>query len=126
MLEDDEESIRLANDSIFGLDAYVFSTDSAHADRVARRIEAGTVMINDVIASYMAPETPWGGVKQSGIGRVHGGALGLKEFCQVRHVMGERVRLPLKRELWWYPYHQAQVPLFKGIFKLLFGRGRKK
>ncbi len=126
VVEDDEEAIRLANDSVFGLDAYVFSTDSAHADRVARRIEAGTVMINDVIASYMAPETPWGGIKQSGIGRVHGGALGLKEFCQVRHVMGERVRLPLKRELWWYPYHQSQVPLFKGIFKLLFGRGKKK
>ncbi len=66
VVEDDEEAIRLANASIFELDAYVFSKDGAHADSVARRIEAGTVMINDVIASYLAPETPWGGVKQSG------------------------------------------------------------
>ncbi|HLH62142.1 MAG TPA: aldehyde dehydrogenase family protein, partial [Ktedonobacteraceae bacterium] len=102
VVEDDEEAIRLANDSNYGLDAYVFSKDSKHADSIARRLEAGTVMINDVIAAYSAPEVPWGGVKQSGIGRVHGGAMGLKEFCQVRHIMGERIRLPLKRELWWF------------------------
>lgn len=124
VVEDDEEAIHLANDSIFGLDAYVFSTDGTHANRVARRLEAGTVMINDVIASYSAPETPWGGVKQSGIGRVHGGALGLKEFCQVRHIMGERIKLPMKRELWWFPYRKRQVPLFKRVLKLLFG-GKK-
>ncbi|MDQ6662425.1 MAG: aldehyde dehydrogenase family protein [Chloroflexota bacterium] len=124
VVEDDEEAIRFANDSIFGLDAYVFSKDDAHADRVARRIEAGNVMINDVIASYSAPETPWGGVKQSGIGRIHGGAMGLKEFCQVRHVMGERIHLPMKRELWWYPYRKSQIGLYKRVFKLLFG-GKK-
>lgn len=125
VVEDDEEAIRLANESNLGLDAYVFSKDGAHADRLARRIEAGTVMVNDVIAAYGTPETPWGGVKQSGTGRVHGGALGLKEFCQVRHVMGERVRLPMKRELWWFPYHQSQIPLYRRAIKLLFGgKGR--
>ncbi|HVB21005.1 MAG TPA: aldehyde dehydrogenase family protein [Ktedonobacteraceae bacterium] len=121
VVEDDEEAIRLANQSIFGLDAYVFSKDSAHADRVARRIEAGTVMINDVIASYSAPETPWGGVKQSGIGRIHGGDIGLKEFCQVRHIMGERIHLPMKKELWWFPYKNSRIPLFRGALKLIFG-----
>ncbi len=125
VVESDEEAIRLANESVYGLDAYVFSKDGAHADRVARRIEAGTVMINDVISSYSAPETPWGGVKQSGFGRVHGGALGLKEFCQVRHVMSERVRLPMKKELWWYPYRQAFVPILKPVLKALFGRKQK-
>jgi len=126
VVEDDEEAIRLANDSIFGLDAYVFSKDSKHADSIARRLEAGIVMINDVIAAYSAPETPWGGVKQSGIGRVHGGAMGLKEFCQVRHIMGERIQLPMKRELWWFPYRQWQVPLYERVIKLLFGFGGKK
>lgn len=121
VVEDDEEAIRLANASIFGLDAYVFSKDGAHADRVARRIEAGTVMINDVIASYSAPETPWGGVKQSGIGRIHGGDIGLKEFCQVRHIMGERIHLPMKKELWWFPYKKSRIPLFRGALKLIFG-----
>ncbi len=126
VVEDDEEAIRLANDSIYGLDAYVFSKDGKHADSITRRLEAGTVMINDVIAAYSAPETPWGGVKQSGIGRVHGGATGLKEFCQVRHIMGERIHLPMKRELWWFPYRQWQVPVYKGVIKLLFGFGGKK
>jgi acyl-CoA reductase-like NAD-dependent aldehyde dehydrogenase len=126
VVEDDEEAIRLANDSIFGLDAYVFSRDGKHADSIARRLEAGTVMINDVIAAYSAPEAPWGGVKQSGIGRVHGGAMGLKEFCQVRHIMSERIHLPMKRELWWFPYRQWQVPLYERVIKLLFGFGRKK
>ncbi len=124
VVEDDEEAIRYANQSIFGLDAYVFSKDDAHADRVARRIEAGTVMINDVIASYSAPETPWGGVKQSGIGRIHGGEMGLKEFCQVRHIMSERIHLPLKKELWWFPYRKSRMPLFRGALKLIFG-GKK-
>ena len=126
VVEDDEEAIRLANDSIFGLDAYVFSRDDKHADSIARRLEAGTVMINDVIAAYSAPEAPWGGVKQSGIGRVHGGAMGLKEFCQVRHIMSERIHLPMKRELWWFPYRQWQVPLYERVIKLLFGFGKKK
>ena len=124
VVEDDEEAIRYANQSIFGLDAYVFSKDDAHANRVARRIEAGTVMINDVIASYSAPETPWGGVKQSGIGRIHGGDLGLKEFCQVRHIMSERIHLPMKKELWWFPYRSSRMPLFRGALKLIFG-GKK-
>lgn len=120
----DQEAIHLANDSVFGLTAYVFSSNAAKADQIARQIEAGTVMINDVISSYSAPETPWGGVKQSGIGRIHGGEIGIKEFCQVRHVMGERIHLPNKRELWWFPYKQSQVPLFKRAFTLLFG-GKK-
>lgn len=126
VVEDDEEAIRLANNSIFGLDAYVFSKDGKHADGVARRLEAGTVMINDVIAAYSVPEAPWGGVKQSGIGRVHGGAMGLKEFCQVRHIMSERIHLPVKRELWWFPYRQWQVPLYERVIKLLFGFGGQK
>lgn len=124
VVENDEEAVRLANDSIYGLDAYVFSRDAEHANRIARRLEAGTVMINDVIASYSAPETPWGGVKQSGIGRIHGGAMGLKEFCQVRHIMGERIHLPMKRELWWFPYRQWQLPIFKQALKVLFGGKR--
>jgi acyl-CoA reductase-like NAD-dependent aldehyde dehydrogenase len=115
---DDEEAIRLANDSPYGLDAYVFSRDKAHAEAIARRLEAGTVMINDLIASYGAPETPWGGVKQSGIGRVHGGAQGIRAFCQERHIMAERVSL--KRELWWFPYRRSRQTLLRWGMQLLY------
>lgn len=122
IFDTDEEAITLANDSFFGLSAYVFSERRDRADRVARRLQAGTVLINNVIDSYAAPETPWGGVKQSGIGRVHGGANGLREYTQAQHVMAERFR-PLRRELWWFPYSPKLYGRFKGLTRLLFQRG---
>jgi len=118
VVRDDEEAIRLANDSPFGLDAYVFSRDKDHAEAIARRLEAGTVMINDLIASYGAPETPWGGVKQSGIGRVHGGAQGIRIFCQERHIMAERASL--KREPWWFPYRRSTQTLLRLAIRTLY------
>ena len=68
---DEDEAVRLANDSHLGLLAYVFTRDRERGKRLAERIEAGTVMVNDVLNTYACPETPWGGVKQSGIGRTH-------------------------------------------------------
>lgn len=115
---DDEEAVRLANDSHMGLAAYVFSRDTARARRIAERIEAGTVMVNDCLLTFGAPETPWGGVKQSGIGRTHADA-GLRELCQLRHVNYDR--LSLGKELWWYPYsgdvYRQTLKLLKWIFR---------
>lgn len=73
----EEEAVEIANDTPFGLGAYVFSTDAEQALRVADRIEAGTVWINVVGAD--APELPFGGVKRSGFGRELG-RLGADEF----------------------------------------------
>ncbi|MFI6785058.1 aldehyde dehydrogenase family protein [Micromonospora sp. NPDC050276] len=67
--EDDEEAIKIANDTPYGLQAHVFSGDPERAQRVARQVEAGTVLINRVFGD---PEAPFGGMKQSGIGREHG------------------------------------------------------
>jgi succinate-semialdehyde dehydrogenase/glutarate-semialdehyde dehydrogenase len=115
----EDEAIRLANDSHLGLNAYVFSKDTARARQLAERVEAGTVMINDVLNTYGCPETPWGGVKQSGIGRTHS-AIGLRELCQVRHVNYDRVAVP--REIWWYPYKQRTYDWALKGMKLLFGK----
>lgn len=117
---DEDEAVRLANDSHLGLLAYVFSEDKARAQRLAERIEAGTVMINDVLATYAAPETPWGGVKSSGIGHTHS-AQGLRDFCQARHVNYERLSLG-KREIWWYPYKPRTFKTLLKAAKLLFGK----
>ena len=68
-VDDEEEAIRLANDSPFGLDASVFGGDLERAERVARRIESGGVVVNDAIANYFATEIPLGGAKESGVGR---------------------------------------------------------
>ena len=116
---DEEEAVRLANDSPLGLVAYVFARDTARARRLAERIEAGTVMINGVLETFGAPETPWGGVKASGIGRTHS-ALGLRDLCELRHVNYDRVRLP--REVWWYPYTARTYALLLRASKLLFGK----
>src|SRR5258708_12567730 len=107
--EIEEEGIRGANDGPFGLSAYVFSENRRHAERVARQIEAGSVLINDVVVSYGAPETPWGGVKQSGIGRIHWGAQGIREYCQPRHIMLEPLR-PLPNDLRCLPHTPATYP----------------
>ena len=100
-VRDDEEAVRIANDSHLGLMGYVFTRDTQRGKRIAERIASGTVMINDCLLTFGAPETPWGGVKQSGIGRTHS-ADGLRELCEMRHVNYDR--LALSRELWWYPY----------------------
>jgi acyl-CoA reductase-like NAD-dependent aldehyde dehydrogenase len=100
-VRDEEEAVRLANDSHLGLMGYVFTKDTQKGKRIAERIEAGTVMVNDCLLTFGAPETPWGGTKQSGIGRTHS-EQGLKDLCEIRHVNYDR--LSLKRELWWYPY----------------------
>jgi acyl-CoA reductase-like NAD-dependent aldehyde dehydrogenase len=78
-----EDAIRMANDTIYGLAAGVWSRDTSTALSVARRIQAGTVWINDY--HLINAEAPFGGYKQSGIGRELG-TWGLKEYLEVKHI----------------------------------------
>ena len=82
--ETEEEAIRLANDTPFGLAAYVSSGDHDRARRVARALNAGMVTINMAVAD---PKAPFGGTKQSGNGR-EWGAAGIEEYLEVKSVMG--------------------------------------
>ena len=77
------DAIRIANDTPFGLAAYLFSKDLARAWRVAERLEAGMVGINEGIFSNEA--VPFGGVKESGLGR-EGGAEGLEEYLETKYI----------------------------------------
>src|SRR6202789_1461716 len=77
------EAIHLANDSEFGLMAYVSSTNPERASRVARQLQAGRVLINTLNHD---PLTPFGGYKQSGIGR-EGGIYGLREFLEPKAII---------------------------------------
>jgi succinate-semialdehyde dehydrogenase/glutarate-semialdehyde dehydrogenase len=99
-VKDVEEAIRLANDSDYGLTASGWTRDPDTARKLQEGLHAGVVTINDCVASYAEPTAPWGGVKQSGIGRTHGLA-GLKEMVQVRYATRDRSRRPLA---WWFPY----------------------
>ncbi|NLL88301.1 MAG: aldehyde dehydrogenase family protein [Firmicutes bacterium] len=118
--EDIDEAVRLANGTSFGLNASVWSSDLKKARRIARELVSGNVVINDVIISVANPHLPFGGVKESGIGRYHG-EVGLQTFCHQRAVVVSRGRR--KSELNWYPY-RGKLALFKKMVKLLYGRKR--
>jgi len=82
--EDDEDAIRIANDTPYGLASYVSSTDMEHARRVASRLRTGMVHINNAAIDAGAP---FGGYKQSGNGR-EWGMHGLEEFLEVKSISG--------------------------------------
>ena len=81
--EDEEDAIRIANDSIYGLSGEVWSANEERAMRVARRIRTGTVNVNGGL--FFSPDAPFGGYKQSGIGREMG-AEGFEEFLETKTI----------------------------------------
>jgi succinate-semialdehyde dehydrogenase/glutarate-semialdehyde dehydrogenase len=106
----DEEAVRLANDSIYGLTASVFTGDLDRGKRIAEQIDAGTVMINEVVYTHAVAQTPWGGVKQSGYGRTHG-SLGLLELVSAQHIHVNA--MPGLADVWWFPYSKLAGQLFR-------------
>jgi aldehyde dehydrogenase (NAD+) len=80
---DEAEAVRIANDTPYGLNAFIQTTDLGRAHRVARRLESGSVWINKY--SDISPGGPYGGYKQSGFGRT-GGLEGLQEFLQIKNI----------------------------------------
>ena len=92
-------AIAMANDSEFGLSASVWTRDVARASLIAGQLQAGTVLVNDVLVNVGIPNLPHGGVKSSGTGRSHG-AEGLLECTQVRTVVRDRISwMP---QPWWF------------------------
>ncbi|CAD6216562.1 unnamed protein product [Miscanthus lutarioriparius] len=95
----DEEAIKLANDSKYGLGCAVFSGNQKRAIRIASQIHCGVAAINDFASSYMCQSLPFGGVKDSGFGRF-AGVEGLRACCLVKSVVEDR--------LW--PYIKTVIP----------------
>ena len=89
--------------------------------RLAERIEAGSVLVNDVLINYAASEAPFGGVKDSGFGRVHGDDA-LRDMAERRHVNEGRVPVPAKDPL-WFPYDAAGYRWMLRGARMLFGGG---
>ncbi|MCF7549517.1 aldehyde dehydrogenase family protein [Pseudonocardia sp. WMMC193] len=114
---DEDEAVRLANDSDFGLSSSIWSKDRRRADRLSRRIEAGSVSLNNaVIATFQTP-VPMGGWKQSGLGSRFGGANGVLKYCRLQTVVAER--LALKAEPNWFPVVPKKSELMGRVVRFL-------
>jgi acyl-CoA reductase-like NAD-dependent aldehyde dehydrogenase len=81
--QDDDDAVRIANDTPYGLTGCIWSRDLARASRLARRLRSGTVKLNGA----SDPNAPFGGFKQSGIGREHGPS-GIEEFVELQALIG--------------------------------------
>lgn len=82
--ENEEEAVRIANDTSFGLGAAIFTQDLNRGERIARSLDAGATFVNSAVASD--PRMPFGGIKESGYGRELG-SYGIKEFVNVKTVI---------------------------------------
>ncbi|MGD8534514.1 MAG: aldehyde dehydrogenase family protein [Candidatus Aminicenantes bacterium] len=115
-----EEAISLANDSDYGLTASIWTRNKKMAARMADRIEAGTVTVNDHMYSFAEPGAIWGGIKQTGRGYSHG-PYGLQELVNIKFISHDFSRK--KTQTWWYPY-SAQWPKLLEKSLILFHHHR--
>ena len=120
---DGETALRIANDTSTGLSGAVWSADEDRARDLARRLDAGSVCVNDVLVNYFCVESPLGGIKQSGIGVRHG-VEGLRQFCRIETVVEDNPLLGwlspiVDREL-TFPYKARTQKLLRRFMKLFY------
>jgi succinate-semialdehyde dehydrogenase/glutarate-semialdehyde dehydrogenase len=119
-VENTEEAIAHANASTLGLTASVWTKNRRKGHEIASRLEVGSVMINDHLMSHGLAETPWGGWKESGIGRTHG-YLGLEEMTQPRCVVDDILPF-VQKNMWWYPHNKKVYEGLKGALEFLYSK----
>ncbi len=120
---DAEEAVRLANDSPYGLGACVFTRDVERGEQIARRLEAGAACVNDALINYTALELPMGGWKASGLGSRHG-AGGIRKYASQQAIV-VTPKLALKKEPHMFPYKSRTTRMLAGVFKFVYGRGKR-
>ena len=122
---DETEAIRLANDSKYGLSATVWTADPHRGERIARRIEAGAVNINDAAVNVFCPGLPMGGWKESGIGYRAGGAAGIIKYCRQQAITAPRIPTQ-KSELMWYPSSKRRSAVARAVMRAFATHGVRR
>jgi len=117
----DEEAVAVTNGTPFGLGVTILTKDRKRADRLQRQIDVGNVSINDFGMTYMAQSLPFGGVKDSGFGRLNGRE-GLRAMTNIKAVLEDRfpgMHMPAKL----YPVGKMDYAMYRGVIRMLYGRG---
>jgi acyl-CoA reductase-like NAD-dependent aldehyde dehydrogenase len=118
-VQDVDEAVRLANDSPYGLQASVYTKSMASGERIARRLQAGAVTINDSQVNYTVFDAPMGGWKSSGIGVRHGPA-GIRKYCHTQSILF--TPFAPKKDVHMFPYRPWRSRLMALVVRLLYGR----
>lgn len=114
----ENEVIEMVNNNQYGLTSSIWTKDIKFGQKIAEEIETGSVMINEVVYTFALAPTPWGGIKNSGIGRTHG-KLGFYEVTRPLHINIDQYKGP---DVWWMPYNNSYYEIvenFKNIAKSL-------
>lgn len=117
-VRDEEEAVGFANETPYGLGASVWTKDRRRGARLARQLETGAAVVNDVLLHYAIPEAPYGGRKQSGVGRL-GGEVGLKQFCDAQTLVADR--LGAGSEFAGFPYTERKARRLARRLRLTWG-----
>jgi acyl-CoA reductase-like NAD-dependent aldehyde dehydrogenase len=117
-----DEAVALANDSVYGLQASIWTKDLRRGEQLARRLQSGVVTVNDALLNYTQLNLPMGGWKQSGLGTRHG-ADGIRKYTKTQSVM--ITRFALKKELFMFPYKGWVSRGLLGFYRFLYGRGER-
>ncbi|MEF8887400.1 MAG: aldehyde dehydrogenase family protein [Haloarculaceae archaeon] len=121
---DIDDAVERANDTPYGLTGSVWTTDTERGERVARRIEAGTVTVNEHLYTFGLHATPWGGYKDTG-GDFSNGRWGIESVTRAKHVHvaeGETgLRTGRFSDLWWFPYDEDTPEMLGKAMEVMYG-----
>jgi acyl-CoA reductase-like NAD-dependent aldehyde dehydrogenase len=118
-VRDEEEALRLANDTRYGLNSSVFTRDVEKGERIARRLSAGNVCVNDALMNYAAQEATFEGARESGLGARHG-PRGIQKYCEAQTILV--TRFGASREPAMFPNTPRNARFFERAIALMYGR----